>query len=597
MPCWRRVIGPVVLFEVALGLATLGLLDPLRVVLIDRLIALGGDPFVGNTALIGFVLSPLGAGTLALAAIIATLLLAVEFGGLGLILRDGLRGRPVRVRRVAARLVARLPALLVLSALAVGLLILLAVPVAAVGLAAKAAWLSDADIYFYVTTRPAAFVAVIAVVAVAALIVGFVALRLLVRYGLAVPICLIEGVAAPTGLRRAAVVVRGRERTLALRLLAVAVAGLVVTGLAAAGLSGLYGLVSGPDQSLPAALRVTVAFALLAAVVFALLGMLFRVALATVLMHAYAETGAVPAREHAPAARASLGLRGALAAVAVIAIAAVVQAWLIAGAVAPDRAITVTAHRAGTREAPENTLAALDRAVAAGADVVEIDVQETRDGAVVVLHDTDLRRVAGLPASIWALDLADVQALDAGSWFAPAFAGERIPTLAEFAAAARGRVRLNVELKVNGRGVDLAGRTLAILREAGMTDAAVISSLDGPILAEVRALAPELPVGLIVATGVGDLGAADVSFVSLAQRRATPARIRALNHRGRAVHVWTLNTDEQIAGALLDGADAIITDNPARARAIVRWYEDLTTAERVLLRLRRASRIGVSGAS
>ena len=586
LPIWRRAIGPLVVFEAGLALATLLLLDPLRVVLIDRLVAFGVDPFVGNTALVAFVLSPLGMTTLAVAGIAATLLLALEVGGIGLILWRASRHEPLRVRAVATRMVARLPALVALSALVIAGLVLLALPVAAVGLAGRAFLLSDADIYFYVTTQPPAFLAVVGLVGVAALAAAVAALGLLVRYGLAVPIALIEPVTIGQALRDARTAVRGREAPLARRLVVVFGLGFLLLTATGAALAGLYDLAIGDQRSLRASMQMTVGFGIVGAVVLAFVGAVFRIALVTVLVHAYAETRPASRTTRIVPAPSPLGLRAAAVAAGLVALASLGQSWSVGMAVAADRPIGVTAHRAGSSHAPENTLAALERAIAHGADVVEIDVQETRDGHVVVLHDTDLRRVAGRAASVWELDLVELQALDVGAWFAPEFAGERIPTLEEFAAAARGRVRLNVELKVSAYEVDLARRTLDALRAADALDEAALSSLDPRILARARDLAPEVPLGLIVATGVGNLARFDADFFPLARRLATPALVRNLHARGREVHVWGLHGEDAMAAALLDGADNLIVGDPLQARAVSDWYAELTVPERMLLRLR-----------
>ena len=192
-----------------------------------------------------------------------------------------------------------------------------------------------------------------------------------------------------------------------------------------------------------------------------------------------------------------------------IPLASVVQAVWSIDEFTMARSVAVTAHRAGSLRAPENTLAALKQAIAEGADYVEIDVQETRDGEVVVLHDADLRRVAGVPTSIWEVRYEDIVDLDVGSWFDPRFSGERIPTLRAFAAAARGRMRINVELKVSGHEVDLARRVIAILRELDMLDEVVLSSLDANILRQVRQTDPTIRIGFIVAAGLGRLAAVD----------------------------------------------------------------------------------------
>ena len=98
----------------------------------------------------------------------------------------------------------------------------------------------------------------------------------------------------------------------------------------------------------------------------------------------------------------------------------------------------IIAHGAPA-SAPENTLAAVRQAVAEQADWVEVDVQETADGEVVVFHDSDFKKLAGQDLKIWNATRADLQQIDIGGWFDPAFRGERVPTLAEVLAFCRGR--------------------------------------------------------------------------------------------------------------------------------------------------------------
>src|SRR5262249_52464607 len=109
--------------------------------------------------------------------------------------------------------------------------------------------------------------------------------------------------------------------------------------------------------------------------------------------------------------------------------------------------VLVTAHRGNAHAAPENTLAAIRKAIESGADYAEVDVQRTADGVVVLLHDRDLKRVAGDSRRLDTLTHAEVRKLDVGSWFDPSFAGERVPTLAEVIELAGGRMKLNIELK------------------------------------------------------------------------------------------------------------------------------------------------------
>ncbi|MCA9269125.1 MAG: glycerophosphodiester phosphodiesterase, partial [Planctomycetales bacterium] len=248
--------------------------------------------------------------------------------------------------------------------------------------------------------------------------------------------------------------------------------------------------------------------------------------------------------------------------------------------------VAVTAHRGSSRRAPENSLAAIRLAIEDGADFAEIDVQETADGQIVVLHDADLMRVAGLNRNIWDVTVAELADLDAGSWFDPKFADERIPTLAQAVAAARGKIKLNIELKYNGHDERLAERVVEVLNEHDFVDQCVITSLhlDGALAA--KKLEPRLQVGAITAVSIGRAAGLDVDFLSVADRQATRAFIAAAHGGGKTVHVWTVN-DEASMNRMIDrGADNLITDEPALARRLLDERSRLSNSQRLLLKLR-----------
>ncbi len=582
----RRAFWPLLAFETAIGFVTVIVLDPLLLLLLDRIVALGGDPFVGNSALVAFALSPAGLTAIAVAAIGATFFVVATFGGESLVLWGARRGKPPRHLAIWRSLLGRVPVLLAISAWLIAVAMLLALPVAATAIAARRWLLSDGDFYFYLTTRPPEFIWAAAAVIIVAAIAGVAGFLLLLRTGLAVPICL----ARPLGARRAfwlsAMATRGRQRALILRLLGVAGGLVLLWAVVLAVLSVLLERLIANPMTAPALLRTGALFAVGGAIGFAVLAAISRGAVLLVLLLDRAADQVLPASvEPGPisARRRWLGVAVTLGICATIPVAAAMQ--MTRGGPAVPRTIGITAHRAGSARAPENTIAALRNAIAEGADVVEVDAQETADGEVVLLHDTDLRRVAGVARSVWEMRSDELQRLDVGSWFAPRFAGERIPTLRAFAEASRGRVRLNVELKDNGHEQDLAARVVAILRETGVADQAAISSLDLGLLRQVRQIAPEIKRGLILATGIGNLRAVDVDFVALARRLATRAVIRQLAERGREAHVWTLDDDATIARAMLDGAANIITGDTLRAVRVRDWFNGLSKPERMLLRV------------
>ena len=156
----------------------------------------------------------------------------------------------------------------------------------------------------------------------------------------------------------------------------------------------------------------------------------------------------------------------------------------------------VIAHRGASSYAPENTLAAFDLALQMGARHIELDVDMTSDGHVVVIHDDTVDRTTNGSGPVTGHTLAALRALDAGSWFGAAFAGAQIPTLDEVLARYQGRAHVHTEIK--GHTTDLSHRTADLVRHHRMSDQVTITSFQRVRLEEVRAYAPELPTGWLV---------------------------------------------------------------------------------------------------
>jgi glycerophosphoryl diester phosphodiesterase len=248
--------------------------------------------------------------------------------------------------------------------------------------------------------------------------------------------------------------------------------------------------------------------------------------------------------------------------------------------------VAVTAHRGASLQAPENSMAAFRAAADAGTDYVELDVQRTRDGALVVIHDGDLLRVAGDPRKVRDLTLAEIQALDIGSKRGPQYAGERVPTLAEVIDYARGRFRINVELKYNVPDPGLAPAVVDLLRAQDFIDEVVITSLDLAALRQTERIEPLLVTGLIVTAAVGNVLRVDTDFVSLNAARASASLVAQAQATGKGVHVWTVNTPEVMLRMIERDVDNIITDDPAMLVDVMRERNALSPAEQVGLRLR-----------
>ncbi|RPI48325.1 MAG: glycerophosphodiester phosphodiesterase [Betaproteobacteria bacterium] len=156
----------------------------------------------------------------------------------------------------------------------------------------------------------------------------------------------------------------------------------------------------------------------------------------------------------------------------------------------------VVGHRGAPSRAPENTLASFEAAIAIGVDAIELDVHLSRDGHLVVIHDQNLARTTNGQGLVHEHTLAELRALDAGSWFGPSFAGERIPTFEEVLTGIGRRVPLQVEIKGKTEGVVEA--TVAALSVHRLLDTSMITSFQLDCLPRVRALAPRVQIGALV---------------------------------------------------------------------------------------------------
>ncbi|MEE6263141.1 glycerophosphodiester phosphodiesterase [Plantactinospora sonchi] len=230
---------------------------------------------------------------------------------------------------------------------------------------------------------------------------------------------------------------------------------------------------------------------------------------------------------------------------------------------------TVIAHRGASSAAPENTLVAQEIARRAGADWIENDVQPSRDGVPFILHDGTVDRTTNGTGNLRDLTSAQLKALDAGSWFAPQYAGARIPTLAEQLADLRTRGG-NLLLEIKGRHTkDEVAKIVQVIRDERMTDRVFVQSFEVDALRHSRELAPELPLGLLRST-------LDADPVALAKELgltaynpdgnallARPSVIADLHRAGVAVMAWTMDSAGQWQRLEQAGADAIITNRPA----------------------------------
>ncbi|HEY3377327.1 MAG TPA: glycerophosphodiester phosphodiesterase family protein [Armatimonadota bacterium] len=223
------------------------------------------------------------------------------------------------------------------------------------------------------------------------------------------------------------------------------------------------------------------------------------------------------------------------------------------------------AHRGYSAIAPENTLAAFRSALAEHADGVEFDVHLSADGIPVVIHDPVLGRTTNGTGEVRAHTVAQLQALDAGSWKSPEFAGERIPLLKDTLALLRGRTIPYIELKAPGT----AGPMVALLQELAMSEQVVVMSFDEGLLQEVIALDPQIHVRLLVGTDNSEhpedawrtaAQRVGTMHLSIIEQALTPARVKLLHVEGYDIFAWTVDKTERMQELIDMGVDSIASN-------------------------------------
>lgn len=224
------------------------------------------------------------------------------------------------------------------------------------------------------------------------------------------------------------------------------------------------------------------------------------------------------------------------------------------------------AHRGYSNAAPENTLAAIAAAIAVGVAYIEIDTHATRDGVPVIMHDATVDRTSDGSGAVAELTAAEVTALDAGSWFSPAFAGQRVPTLGAVLDLIRGSgSRLLMEVKL-GQSRDQVAAMLAEIETRSMADEVVVQSFDEQVLRTARELGFDRPLGLlrswpdddpVTAAKAVDAAAYNPREQAVLDR---PDLVASLHDAGIAIMPWTVNDPASWRALAELGVDGIITD-------------------------------------
>ncbi len=233
--------------------------------------------------------------------------------------------------------------------------------------------------------------------------------------------------------------------------------------------------------------------------------------------------------------------------------------------------ILVVAHRGASGYAPENTLSAMKKAIEMKAEMSELDVQETADGEIILLHDNTTKRTGKKDLNIWKLNYDDLKDIEVGEWFSEEYKGEPIPTLKEVIDLVKGKMKLNIELKANKHEKMLAERSLKVVTDNEFLDQVVFTSFKFDEIRKIRALNKEAKVGYIfgkLPENV-DVFTEDVDLLSAHYKTVDAEFVKKAKSNGKEVHVWTVNEPEDMKRMIELGVEAIITNYPDVLRKVL----------------------------
>jgi glycerophosphoryl diester phosphodiesterase len=580
-------------FEIFFRLLGFAIFAPITAWIATQLISSSSSGAISNYDIAGFLLSVKGVAYVTVVVTVGFALVFFEFGGL-ISLAAGLqKNLKIPLPRLFRFLGLSLPRLWRLSVRQFLRYLLFALPCLAVAGGAYLFFLTESDINYYLQIKPPAFWYAAGIAGVAALVFAFFAVRIFISWIYSVPILLLEERTPSEALRESERLTEGRY----LQIVVVLLKWFGITVLLFVAFWGIidllkYFLLGLAGQKVALVLTMTSLLAVAHFLGTSVISILATSSLAYVVFHHYFKLRpqlALPEDltgvENSLIQRASKFLKTGWVIVLGFGALTVFAALRILERIDFQDEVTITAHRGSSITAPENTLAAIMLAVEEGADFVEIDVQETKDGTVVLVHDKDLLRVFGIKKGIWELTYDELKDLDSGGWFSSDFSDQRLQTLDQVIKAVKGRAKLNIELKFNGHQEKLATEVVRIVRENNFANQCILTSLDYDGLRRAKAAGPEIRAGMIVTSALGDITKLETDLLSVSASAVTRDLIDRAHQKNLEVHVWTVNEVAPMNRLIGMGVNSIITDNPKLLGEVITERADRSHAEIILLRL------------
>ncbi|WPC42402.1 glycerophosphodiester phosphodiesterase [Clostridium sp. JS66] len=235
-----------------------------------------------------------------------------------------------------------------------------------------------------------------------------------------------------------------------------------------------------------------------------------------------------------------------------------------------DIPVKIIAHRGSSRRAPENTVSSILCSVEDKADYAELDVQQTKDGVVVLMHDKNLKRISKLNKNVEETNYKNIEELSVYGNNFKKFKEEKIPTLDEVVKKTKGKIKLDIEIKSYGNDVNLPERVVKIIEDNNAIDNSIVCSFDYKVLQKVKKLNPKIQIGYITCSNSDDIfKLKDVDFYSIYNAKVDKELIDKVHRRNKKIHVWTVDNINDMNKFIKMGVDGIITDYPEKLRAML----------------------------
>ncbi|WP_195574220.1 glycerophosphodiester phosphodiesterase [Paenibacillus sp. 1001270B_150601_E10] len=571
---WKHALQPFLIFELVYKLLTIVVFLPVLSVLFNKILDWGDFNAIANFDLLRFVFSRYGLISIVVMAPIAFLLIYTEFAVLIYIAYYGALGKTARIRAVLQQVLIRLPRVWRFGTLGTILYLLLLFPLLDVGFGASL--LPGIQIPNFITGELMKTGSGIALLSA----VGFVIFILNLVSIYALPILVLEKSERfwPAMKKSARLFWRSKWSLIKVMIewfLLTVIAGLIIVGM-------IFGIVLFfAYESLS---EVWTGFLLSTLVSVGLYGLslLFTplfISFITCLYRRYSDPNDIDPSLRKLDRHSSL--RGArtqlfvkrnrsklvtfLLAVLIAISWGITTVWNTIGE--PPDDFVIMAHRGDIRSGVENTMEAFEGAIRAEADLIELDLLQTKDGKLAVIHDTNLKRLAGRNVNVYDLTLEELQKIPLSE---NGFIGH-VPSFEEVLQVLQGRIKLNVELKIHGQEDSNYVKTFVdTVRRYQAEQDIIVQSVEYDIVQDVKDMAPDLKVGYVIfATLSPKLHSFRADFFVIEESFVNAGRIASAKLAGRPLYVWTVNSTDAVQHFYTLGVDGIITDITSDARQVI----------------------------